>query len=273
VGALPAILNLLLPLGYLAVFIDYGVTFFRRVRERERRPWLGIVLLVHAAFLVVLGLHLGRLPLVTNFEILSVVALATGAVYWLIERTTHERRTGVIVLLLVFLFQYVSTVFVSHPAMHPPPVPAESSLWLRLHVVPAVLAYTSLSVCAVYGVLYLLARRVLKRRSFGLLYDRLPPLELLGKMAWNALLIGFVFLTIVVVTGPAMMRWAEGPGSAGLDAKVIAKIALGTVAWLLYAVAIGGRLLARWPVARSTGIALNGFVVIMALLLVSAALS
>jgi ABC-type uncharacterized transport system permease subunit len=140
-------------------------------------------------------------------------------------------------------------------------------------VAPAVVAYTSLSVCAVYGLLYLLARRVLKRKTFGLLYDRLPPLELLGKMAWNALVIGFAFLTLVVITGPILMHWARAAGAGGLDAKVIAKIAMGTAAWLIYAAAVGGRVIGKWPVARSAGIALNGFVIIMALLVVSAALS
>jgi hypothetical protein len=48
---------------------------------------------------------------------------------------------------------------------------------------------------------------------------------------------------------------------------------MGGGAWLVYAAAVLGRLVWKWSVTRASSLALNGFVIIMALLLVSAALS
>lgn len=273
--SLLVILNWLLPLVYLALLIDYGITFFLRSKVQVRNAGLIPALCVHALFLTLWALRRGQLPLAEVYEILSVLALSTTLVYTLVEYAVRDRRTGMFVFLLVFLFQYTASCALSHVVSLEQMVPSESqSSWARLHIVPALVAYTALAISAVYGLVHLLAQRNLKKHSFGVFFDRLPPLELLGRMTWYALLCGFLFMTIVVLTGPIISSHpAAHAQAAGIDAKVRAKIVIGSIAWIIYAIAVAGKLFAKWPPSRVSTLAVSGFVLVMILFIVSGILS
>jgi ABC-type uncharacterized transport system permease subunit len=265
--------NWLLPLIYLALLIDYGATFFLKTRTVPRRPHLLVVVLVHGAYLVLRSLHLGRPPLVGGQEILSVVAWAMAAVYLVVEWTGRDRRTGVFILFLAFLFQYTSSMFLA-AASAAAPTAEVSNIWSSLHTLPALVAYTALAFAAIYGLLYLVARRDLKSHRFGVFFDRLPPLDLLGRMMWHALLVGFAFMTVTIVTGPLMLSaGVEGASAALSSLKIEMKIVTGGVAWLILAAAILGRTLGKWTAGRISCIAIVGYLVVMALLVASAMLS
>jgi ABC-type uncharacterized transport system permease subunit len=265
--------NWLLPLLYLALLIDYGATFFLRTRAHERDPWLPGVVGLHALLLVVRAIHLGHPPLVSSLEILSAVALAMAAVYAVIEFSVHDRRSGIFVLSLAFLFQYSSSILLAGTVTAPAAEAPESS-WARLHLIPALVAYTALAFAAVYGILYLTARRNLRLHRFGVFFDRLPPLDLLARMTWLALVTGFIFMTLTIATGPLMAETGDsGTHSTMITAKVLSKIITGGVAWTIFAVAILGRWLGKWSPARTSGVAVVGCVVVMALLIISALLS
>ena len=265
--------NWLLPLLYLALLIDYGATFFLRTRTQNRHPWLWGVIVLHLAYLVLRGVHLGHPPLAAPAEILSALAWAMAAVYAVVEVAGRDRRSGVFVLSLAFIFQYTSSHLLAGIAAAPPAVLAEPVL-ARVHLIPALLAYTAFAFAAIYGLLYLLAQRDLRHRRFGVFFDRLPPLDLLGRMTWFALVTGFIFISITIVTGPLMF----GPGSEAAQAalastKVLLKIVTGGVAWVIYAAAILGRWLGKWGPPRISGIAVAGYAVVMVLLIASALLS
>ena len=262
--------NWLLPLLYLALLVDYGATFFLRTRAHGRDPWLLLVVAAHAALLAGRGWHEGRPPLTDTREILSVLALATAAVYAWIEFASGDRRTGVFVLLLAFLFQYTSSILLAGREMEVPAVSAGAAgVWLRLHVVPALVAYVAVAFAGVYGMLYLAASRSLRRHRFGVLFDRLPPLDRLGPMAWHALLTAFVSMTLAIAVAPLLF----GGGGNEMTAKVVGKIITGSAAWLVCAVAVLGRWVGRWGPSRISAIAVAGFVAVMALLVVSGLLS
>jgi ABC-type uncharacterized transport system permease subunit len=264
--------NWLLPLLYLALLIDYGATFFLRTRTVARNPWLLPVIGIHALVLVLRGIHLGRPPTEAH-EILSVVALAIAAVYTVVEFASRDRRGGVFVILLAFLFQYTSTVFLAAPGAVAAAEPAES-VWARLHIVPALVAYTAFGFACIYGLLYLAARRGLRHHRFGVLFDRLPPLDLLGHMMWLALVTGFIFMTVTIATGP-LLAAAGRVGAEGMTAspKIMSKVITGGVAWIIYAAAILGRLVGKWQPGRISVVAVAGYAIIVALLVASALLS
>ena len=270
-----SLLNWLLPLLYLGLLIDYGATFLLRTKEHARNPWLPTVLGIHALFFILRAVHLGYPPLGTNYEILSLLALSTALAYGVVEIESHDRRTGMFVFLLVFLFQYSSSVFLADHAGTPTgqELHAQSG-WGRLHILPAVLAYTGFSLSAVYGLLHLRARHSLKEHRLGILFDRLPPLDLLGKMSWYALLFGFAFITVAIGTGPLMMHMPGHAANASIwDPRVSTKIIVGSIAWAIYMVAIVGKLIGKWSPSRICRIAVEGFLAIMVLLVLSTVLS
>jgi len=269
-----SVLNWLLPLIYLALVIDYGATFILRNRTHVRNPGVLLAILLHVVFLVLWGVHFRRPPLGSNYEVLSVVALASAAVYWAVELATRDRRAGVFVFLLIFLLQYTSSTFLSGAFGSLSAGGQGRHDWERLHVLPAILAYTALGLAAVYAMLYLVGRRNFKHHHFGLLFDRLPPLESLGRMSFQALLGGFIFVTVAIITGGVLMRRTGSAGQAvQFDPKLIAKIVIGSIAWVTCAAAVIGKYVCKWSAPRISAIALAGFLIVVVLFVTSLALS
>lgn len=267
--ALLAVGGALLPLAYLALVIDYGATFFLRTRTHGRTPHLLLVVALDLGYVVLWSLEAGHAPVTGTPEVLSVLALATAAVYAWVESASGDRRTGVFVLLLAFLFRYAGAFLTAGGPGAAPAEAAAGGLRAGLHVLPALVAYTALAFAGVYGMLYLLARRDLRGHRFGVLFDRLPPLETLGPMASRALLTGFLAMTLAIAVTPLMF----GEDGGELSAKIVSKIVTGSVAWLVCAVAVLGGWLGRWPHVRTSAVAVVGFLLVMALLAVSGALS
>ncbi len=263
------IANWFLPLIYLTMVMDYGTTFLLRLRTHVRNWWILIPILFHAAFLVLRGIHLGAPPIGSTVEVLSIIALSSVIVYWIMELITRDRRAGFFVFLLIFLFQYTSSLFVN-----PLSDAAIQHGWKRVHVIPASFAYTALAFAATYGLLHLVGRRYLKQHHFGLLFDRLPPLDLLGRLSWYSLVSGFIFLTISITTGMFVFGRAGDPAqSAIMEYKVALKIITGSLAWLICLVTILGKCFAKWSTSRVSLIAVCGFLVILILLVTSIFLS
>jgi ABC-type uncharacterized transport system permease subunit len=264
------VLNWLLPLVYLTLLINYGVTFFLRTRVHERNLWLLPAIVLHALFLCLRTLRLGYLPLESNYDVLTFLALATAVAYCVVEFAVKDRRTGMFVLLPAFLFQYTSSVFLSGTFAGRPALAAEQGFnWMRLHSTLAIMAYTGFTLAAVYGMLHLSAQRNLKEHRIGAIFERLPSLDLLGHMSWYALVFGFVFITVTAATGPFLLGHSQGP----MEPRVGIKIVVGSAAWLIYGVAVLGRLVGRWPAVRISRIAAYGFLAIMIVLVGSILLS
>lgn len=261
--------NYLLPLLYLALLIDYGAAFFLRNRSRGRNFALAAVIALHIVYLHLLGYQAGRLPL-SSYEILSVLAVANAVVYCVVEYIVKDRRTGGFVLLAVFLLQYSASVLMPSGLFLPGQALMQSP-WQKVHLLPAILAYTAFTISAIYGMLHLLAVRDLKQRRFGVLFDRLPPLELLGTMNWHAMLGGFVFVSLAIVTGAIMYLHSRSIGD--MEARTFIRIIAGAMAWLIYAGAVGGKLLGRWPALRVAKVSVAGFVVVMIMLIAGMFLS
>jgi ABC-type uncharacterized transport system permease subunit len=266
--------NWLLPLAYLALVIDYGATFILRVRTHVRNPALALVIVFHAAFLTGRAVHGGTLPLSGIHEVLCLVALSSAILYAGTERISRDRRAGVFVLLLVFLMQYTASTAMAGTIAAPTGPKHGAQPLERLHFIPAVFAYTAIAFAAVYALLYLVGQRNLKRHRFGLLFDRLPPLELLAAMSWHALLGGFVLMTVTIATGAILFaRMGQAAHGGSFDLKVAAKIVTGSIAWIACLAGVLGKYLARWSARRLCQITVAGFVVILILFAASMILS
>jgi ABC-type uncharacterized transport system permease subunit len=268
------ILTWLLPLLYLAVMVEHGLAFTLRVRADSRSLWLVLIVLLNVAYLALRTAAGQGAPLGTPPTIPAILALSIAAVYAIVELITRDRRTGVFVLAVVFLFQYTASMLFSTGGVAGWEAMKMQSPWAGLHVILALLAYTALALAAVYGLLYISVGRSLKRHYFGVLYDRLPPLAVLGHMTWHALLTGFVCMTIALAAAP-LLHGGPGEGASlhGLSPRMLAKIVIGLVVWVIYAVAIFGKVVRKWEQARISFLALLGFAIVTALLVVSAILS
>lgn len=264
--------NWLLPMLYLGLFIDYGARFLLRTVRHGRLLWLAGVCCLHVAFLIALAQGLGRMVPANNYEVLSVLALCTATIYWFIELMAHEGRTGVFVLLAAFVMQYTATVFLPMADQPTGTAPAAQGL-SEFHVLPSIVAYTSLTISAVYGLLHLASWRNMRHRRFGVLFDRLPSLDVLGKMNWHAMLTGLAFMTLAMVTGAVMYSAGAAHAHGPLDAKLWTKMLAGSLAWLLYATTAAGKWIGGWSPARVSMISIVAFVIVAGMFVATTLLS
>lgn len=203
-------LNVLLPMAYAALAAGYAVAFLRDTERLPRalRPLLHSVVAAHAAYLAIRAITLDHLPMATVFEWLTMVAFALALVYWIIERVTGTQSTGVFVLGLAAAAQIASSVGIRadgavNPVLRDP--------LFAIHAGASVLGYTAFGVAAVYGVLYFMLHRELKKATYGIVFSRLPALTTLGAMHEISVLVGVGALTLTILHGllwlPRVYGW------------------------------------------------------------------
>jgi ABC-type uncharacterized transport system permease subunit len=195
-----AVLRCAVPTLYAATVALYGLRFFGRAEGLHRlaRPCFLITLVVHALFLTAFIAVNHRVPLAAPAEILTVIAFCTALAYGYVETRTRNLATGLFALGFSMFFQLAASGRIA--------LEQEVPALLRLpafgiHTGAAILGYSAFAVSAIYGFLFLLLYRELKANRFGLLYRRLPPLEILGMMNIRAAVLGLASLTVAILAG------------------------------------------------------------------------
>jgi ABC-type uncharacterized transport system permease subunit len=132
-------------------------------------------------------------------------------------------------------------------------------LWAQVHVLLASASFALLGVACAAGLLFLAQRRSLKRKQPPQGRPALPPLEALDRVNALAISVGFLLLSLALVTGVLWTLEREGqlwPRSPHASAAL--------VAWGIYAVLVGARWLARQGATRAAQSAVAGFAILLA---------
>lgn len=266
--ALVGFLTVLLPLLYLLLWGSYLWFFFEE--RRLARRWGGFmtvaVLLTHVLWVVLRTVELDRFPLGTPLGLASLLALSLTTIYVVIERVLRVRQTGFLVLGLAFLLQFLASAFsTARPAdnllLHDP--------GYALHAVLVLLAYTSFSLSFLYAVLFQVQDRQLQRRSFGLLFRRLPPLETLERMSVSTVRLGVPLLFLGLATGHLWLyrlRDSLPADQAAALSPFDPKILISWAILIVYGVGLIGHDRWGWRGRRMSRISVTAWVVVVALM-------
>jgi cytochrome c-type biogenesis protein CcsB len=214
-----------------SVFASYGTLV----------AWLGFIFLI--ASMIFRAIVTGHGPFANMYEF--SIAFATGVigVYLFFERRYHQRILGLIALPIALLMLLYATTI---PATADPLVPAlQNNLLLTVHVAVAIVAYGTFSVSFAAAVLYLL-------QSHGV--KRLPKPELLDEIGYRAVVIGFPFMTLVIVLGAVWANVAWG-SYWSWDPKETASL----VTWLIYGAYLHARVVRGWRGDRAAWLLVIGF--------------
>lgn len=243
------------PILYGIASANYAVLFLRDepFARRSATPLLVTALFLHSLELLLRGISEGLLPLGNVFQSLSALAFAVAAVYLYIEFRQKDPMTGIFVLPPVFLAEAISSTFIDRAG--PAPEVLRSALF-GVHTGAAILGYCALAVATIYGTLFLVLYHELKSRRFSLLYNRLPPLEVLAQMNIRALTIGFVFLSIAMLFGTIWLLRID----ARLDDP---KVFLTFVAWAVFGLSILAHFVLGWKGPRVIYMSVAGFLLLV----------
>ena len=202
-GSLMA-LKVLLPMFYLVTLGFYLWLFFGD--HPTARRWCSrlavFTVIAHVACLVIKTYVLERLPLGSPLEFFSALALALMATYLVIENRIKAKNTGFLVVGTAFFLQFLASTFCQTKIS---PNPFLMDPGFGSHAGLAILAYTALSLSFLYAVLYLILARQLVRRQFGLLFRRLPSLEILERMSIGGIKLALPLLFVSLCLGHLWM--------------------------------------------------------------------
>lgn len=250
------LLATLLPILYGLVSVAYVLVFFRNhpLARRVAPGALAATLGLHVVYLALLAAHQRRVPVATSFESLSALSLALGIAYLVQERRSGTPYTGFVFVPLVFVCQTLASAFAS-PHVEIKPV-LQSPLF-GIHIGAALLGYAAFAVSAIFGILYVLLYHNLKAHRFGLVYDRLPSLEVLAGMNLRAAAFGLGCLTLAIAVG-AVWSLQVYP-----DFWQDPKVWLSLLAWVVYAACLLVRYAGGWRGPRIAYFTIAGFLLVV----------
>jgi len=251
------ILNILLPILYLGTFSVYFYDFMRGEKKfvNAKRLFIFITLFTHLIYLFIRTSEFEHPPITNVFEIFTVLAFSITFAYFLLELVTDIRGTGPFIIIISFVFQLISSLFITDQ------VDVKEVLrnnLLGIHVINALLGYAGFTISAVYGFLYLMLYKNLKHSRFGLIFNRLPNLEVLERLSFYSAVIGFILLTIAIIIGVIWLPQAF-PDYSFLDPKLIGT----ALVWLLYGGGITSKLFSKWKGKKIILLSITGFLIAM----------
>ena len=211
----------------------------------------------HCAFLIVVSIRSGTLPITTLFEsstfYLSLIVLLSVILKFLYRL----QALTPFVMPIVTGFSIASIALIRNDLALTYNL---KTFWLFAHIIPLFLGYASFTVSFIFSIMYLTQERQLKKKSFGPLFESLPSLETLDALMWKTITLGFPLLTIGLVSGTV---WAKTSNILGLLWYLDPKVTLGALTWLIYAAILHLRLGASFHGTRVAIVTIAGFVIVI----------
>lgn len=206
----------------------------------------GILLIT--ALMIARALKTGHGPFTSMYEFAIAFAwgiLIMGIFFSLKYHNIIIHFAGMIVaaILLIYAGSLSSTSSPLVPAL-------QSSFLLSVHVLSAIIAYGAFTIGLISSVFLIINRN----HRFSLL----PDAESLERISYHSVIIGFPFMTLVIVLGAIWADLAWGR-YWGWDPKETASL----VTWLIYAGYLHTRIMRGWKGQKSAWLLIIGFIAVI----------
>jgi cytochrome c-type biogenesis protein CcsB len=198
---------------------------------------------------------IGRIPLSNLYESLLFFAWAIILMYLIIEWRTASKGIGVFVIPMAFLAMAYASIAPGISDRIQPLIPALQSNWLTSHVVTCFMGYAAFTVAFCLAIIYFLKKEDTKgeEKPSGF-HGRLPALTTIDTLIYQSIALGFVFLTIGIMTGSIWAHYAWG-SYWSWDPKETWSF----ITWIIYAIMLHSRYVRGWRGKRMAALAIIGF--------------
>lgn len=251
------ILNFILPLFYIISLLFYCFDFIRvdSPVKNSKRLFLLATLLVHLIYILLRNFEFGHFLYTNKFELFSLLSFSISLSYFFLELLTDIRGTGVFIIVFSLIFQTISSFFIQD--IYIVKEVLQNPL-LGFHVTAAIIGHSSVTISAVYGILFLILYYKLKTHRYGIFFQRLPNLEVLESLSFKSILIGYCFFTISIFIGTILLP-KSFPNFNFFDPKLIATF----IIWILYTIGITLKLIFKLYGKKVILFALAGFIFVL----------
>ena len=227
----------------------------REVLEKGAAWIAGVAFVVQSLFIIVRGIMAGHHPISNLFEAMNFFSWTIICSYFILQYRFRIKVLGALILPIVVAMMAFSLSF---DRKIEPLIPALQSNWLGIHTTLSFLGNAFFVIAFAASVLYLLQERQLKSKQTGSLFHRLPSLDVLDRLHYRSLTIGFPLMTFGIITGAL---WA---GSAwGAYWSWDPKETWSFITWLIYAALVHARMTAGWRGRKAAYLSIVGFAAIL----------
>ena len=202
-------------------------------------------------------LGIGHAPLSNLYESLIFFAWTIVLLYLIIEWRIKSRNIGAFVIPFAFLSMAFASFSPNINTRIQPLIPALQSNWLISHVITCFFGYAAFAIACGLGFMYLL-KGLEKGENSGPFLRLFPRREILDELTYHSVVIGFIFLTLGVITGSV---WAYSAWGSywSWDPKETWSL----ITWLIYAAMLHSRFLRGWKGKRMAIMSIIGFVSVL----------
>jgi len=196
---------------------------------------------------------IGHAPFSNLYESLIFFAWTIMFLYMIVEWRTKNRTFGTFVTPLAFLALAYASFSPNISSHIQPLIPALKSNWLISHVITCFFGYAAFGVSFGLSIMYLLKRLDAPKRN-NLFLKVIPSQEILDDLNYQMIVIGFLMLTLGIITGSV---WAHSAWGSywSWDPKETWSL----ITWLIYAAVIHSRMVRGWKGKKIAILSMVGF--------------
>nr|MBQ6242201.1 c-type cytochrome biogenesis protein CcsB [Lachnospiraceae bacterium] len=245
-------------IAFMAALIAYLVSaalYF--IYAVSKRPWaskaayavLLAAFVLQTVSIAARGIHAGRLPLTNQYEFASAFAWGIALCFLIFVRKYRFDVLGTFIAPVIFLI--IGYASMQSREIHEL-MPALQSSWLGFHVSMAIIGYGA------FGVAFGVALAYLVRDTFPGSLKGIPEEKTLDLIIYRAVALGFLFLTLCMITGAIWAKRAWG-SYWSWDPKETWSL----ITWLIYAIFLHLRLRKGMTGRKAAVFAVIGFLCVI----------
>ena len=243
---------------YLAVAADFWRGAKTTASEHSLKlhsTMIALGLAIHGwlLYLDIFGADFGSGFNLGFFNALSLIFWLTVLIYWLTNLRHKLDSLQAFVLPPAALFALLPAFAVSNHYL-----PQASQPLFMAHIGIALIAYSLFTFAALHALLMTIAERSLHNKPTLVNLPSFPPLMMMEGLLFRVITLGFVLLTITLISG---MFFSEQ--LYGKPLEFTHKIVFSIASWLIYGWLLFGRYQYGWRGKKAINITLIGFVLLL----------
>jgi len=199
------------------------------------------------------GMGIGHAPFSNLYESLIFFAWTVILLYLLIEWRTKNRTLGAFVTPLAFLALAYASFSPNIRSHIQPLIPALKSNWLITHVITCFFGYAAFGLSFGVSIMYLL-KRLDNNDTKNIFLGLIPEKGILDELNYQMVVIGFLMLTLGIITGSV---WAHS--AWGTYWSWDPKETWSLITWLIYASVLHSRMVRGWKGKKIAILCFIGF--------------
>ena len=244
-------------LAYLVLLVTGRQVFGKAATYLTMAGFIGHSIGIGLRWFESYKLGIGHAPLSNLYESLIFFSWAIILFYLIVEKRTRNKTIGAFATPLAFLSLAYASFSDNIMDSIQPLVPALQSNWLTAHVITCFFGYAAFALSFGMSIMYFIKMNE-GTYNKSIFFNLIPGLDVLDELSYQMVVIGFLLLTLGIITGSVWAHTAWGSYWTW-DPKETWSL----ITWLAYAAMLHARLMRGWQGKRLAIFSVVGFLCVL----------